>query len=68
MLKLEFGMYARLLADIDLSISWPERISVKGKDLNFFVRVEYEKILAFCSNCGAIGYQLGDCNIGRAER
>lgn len=37
-----------------------EKILVKRKDLDSFVRIEYEKISAYCNNYGEIGHERGE--------
>lgn len=67
-LAIENGLYARILTDIDLSRALPGRILVKRQQLNFFVRLEYEKLPGICANCGAIGHVVESCRKRGGER
>lgn len=60
-LGMEYGMFARILVHLDLASQLPEKILVERRELNFYVRIEYEKMPEFCINCGIIGHSLSIC-------
>lgn len=63
-LTIENGIFARILVDVDLVGSLPERILVKRRLMNFLVDITYEKLSLFCSKCWAIGHDYEQCHRG----
>lgn len=60
-LALSNGLLARVLVDIHLASSLPEKILVKRSELNFFVSVMYENLPHLCTGCGSIGHTIAEC-------
>lgn len=56
MLSLEYGIFARILVDLNLSKFLPERLLVKRKGFSFLVHFTYENLPQICANCGNIGH------------
>lgn len=57
----EFGLYARILVDVDLARELTEQILVTRRNFEFFVSIEYEKCPRYCHGCGVIGHGMEDC-------
>lgn len=65
---IEHGLFARVLVEIDLAGSLPERILVKRRRLNFFVNITYEKLPYFCTYCSSIGHSIEACKGGGSQQ
>lgn len=54
----DFGIYARLLVEVDCSSTLPEKIMVERKkdNYNFFMHITYEKVPNFYYNYQQLGY------------
>lgn len=63
----DFGYYARILVDIDLSSPPPDSIMIERDEVKFFVYIEYENLPAFCSNCSGIGHVPLNCRALRPK-
>ncbi|GAU50241.1 hypothetical protein TSUD_194760 [Trifolium subterraneum] len=59
--KINFGHFARILIDVDLSSNLHERILVERNVFDFYVDVEYENIPPFCNSCQIIGNSVNNC-------
>ncbi|KAK9279866.1 hypothetical protein L1049_013549 [Liquidambar formosana] len=57
-----YGLYARILVEIDMSQPLPESIRSK-KVLVFFVDVYYENLPSFCSQYQSIGHKVAHCKL-----
>ncbi|PKU71121.1 hypothetical protein MA16_Dca020781 [Dendrobium catenatum] len=52
---------ARVLVELDISKTYPTKIWL-GYELNgYFQKVEFEKLLIFCSHCKMHGHSLSEC-------
>ena len=56
-----FGHFARLLVDVDLSKDLPESLMIEREGHKFFIHIDYENLPAFCKNCLAVGHALANC-------
>jgi hypothetical protein len=56
-----FGQFVRVLIDIDLLQPLRYKLLVERKGFAFFVDIEYEHILEFCSECKLIGHSFDNC-------
>lgn len=52
------GLHDRVQVELDYSTRLPEKLLVKILGLNFFVKLEYEDLPAFCVSCELIGHEL----------
>ncbi|XP_061993262.1 uncharacterized protein LOC133711112 [Rosa rugosa] len=60
----KFGLYARVLVDIDLSSNPPGELTVRRKTGEVVVvEVEYERLPDFCYHCGNVGHRVSSCNL-----
>lgn len=57
----DFGHYARVLIDINLSKPPPDSILLKHDDFSFYVLFEYENLPAFCIVCSSLGHVASTC-------
>lgn len=55
-----FKHFARLLVDIDISVTFPETLAFERDDMWSYILVGYEKLPAFCSMCNSIGHVAVD--------
>jgi hypothetical protein len=53
-----FGLYAWVLADVDLSGKFFDYVLVQREEHAFPVEVHYERHIDFCSHCKAIGHRI----------
>ncbi|XP_062021197.1 uncharacterized protein LOC133737708 [Rosa rugosa] len=59
----KFGLYERVLVDIDLSTEPPLEIMVEREGGGTLVlEVEYEHLPLSCSHCGNVGHAISSCN------
>ena len=56
-----FGMFARILVDVDLSEQLFKSVVVETKGHAFSIDVQYEKQPLFCANCNVLGHNLQNC-------
>ncbi|KAL6212246.1 hypothetical protein ACLB2K_017467 [Fragaria x ananassa] len=57
-----YGLFARILVDVDLSGDLPTEIVIKHNNGESFVQaVDYEKIPDLCSHCGNVGHCVTNC-------
>ncbi|MCH79558.1 NBS resistance protein [Trifolium medium] len=57
----EFGHYARVLVDIDLSKRIYDEVMVERDGYAFYVEVAYEHLPEYCHNCFSIGHTVANC-------
>lgn len=58
----KYGLFARVLVDVDLSDNLPLEIVIKRKNGETFVQgVDYERLPDLCSHCGNVGHQVSNC-------
>lgn len=57
----EFGHYARILIDIDLSSPLPEQLLIERVGRSFFINIVYESLPTFCNICSNIGHSAHEC-------
>ncbi|KAM5549741.1 hypothetical protein ABKV19_000917 [Rosa sericea] len=61
-LERKYGLFARVLVDVDLSTDLPLEVVIKRKNGEIFVQaVDYEKLPDLCSHCGNVGHRVTDC-------
>jgi len=54
-----FGLYARVLVDVDLSLELFDLVIVEREGYAFFfVEVQYERQPAYCSHCKLLGHTI----------
>jgi len=56
-----FGIFARVLVDVDLSKQLFETVVVEREDHALSIDVFYEKHPSFCANCKTLGHSLQNC-------
>jgi len=56
-----FGLFARVLIDIDLEKERLYKVLVERKGFAMFVDLNYEQIPEFCTSCRTIGHQMNNC-------
>ena len=56
-----FGIYARILVDVDMSGKLFESILVERDGYAFPVEVQYERQPSFCTHCMFIGHSIQQC-------
>ncbi|KAL6194627.1 hypothetical protein ACLB2K_035708 [Fragaria x ananassa] len=62
-LERRYGLFARILIDIDLTIDPPLDLVVERESGEALVlHVEYEKLPSLCTNCGNLGHVVSGCN------
>jgi len=61
MFERSFGYYVRVLIDMNLNKKLRDRILVERKGYAFFVDVEYENLLDFCTFCKCTGHHIDIC-------
>ncbi|KAL6191889.1 hypothetical protein ACLB2K_038278 [Fragaria x ananassa] len=63
-LERRFGLFARVLVDVDLSCSPPCELVVRRSNGEIMtVEVEYERLPDFCSHCGNVGHRVTACKL-----
>lgn len=61
----EFGRYARMLFEMDVSAKPIDNLLVERVGKSFFIEVAYENLPVFCSTCSFIGHVLSDCRLNK---
>jgi hypothetical protein len=61
MFERTFGLFARVLIDIDLEKERLYKVLVERKGFAMFVDLDYEQIPEFCTSCRMIGHQISNC-------
>jgi len=56
-----FGLFARILIDVDLSEKLFENVVVEREGHALSIKVEYENLPSFCHHCRTIGHNLQNC-------
>ncbi|KAL6182027.1 hypothetical protein ACLB2K_043450 [Fragaria x ananassa] len=65
-LERKFGLFARVLVDIDLSYDPPRELAVcRNNGEPVIVEVEYERLPDLCSHCGNVGHMVTACKLLR---
>ncbi|KAL6179500.1 hypothetical protein ACLB2K_051015 [Fragaria x ananassa] len=68
-LERKFGLFARVLVDIDLSYDPPRELVVRRNNgESVIVEVEYERLPDLCSHCGNVGHMVIACKLLRKTR
>ncbi|KAK9904621.1 hypothetical protein M0R45_000539 [Rubus argutus] len=58
----KFGLFARVLVDVDLSSDLPVELVVRRKNGESIAQgVEYEQLPDICSHCGNVGHRVAAC-------
>jgi len=57
-----FGIFARVLIDVDLSENLFESVVVEREDHALSISIQYEKHPTFCAHCKMIGHTLQTCS------
>lgn len=58
----EYGYFANVLVEIDLSKPIPEGINVKEEDgKEFFQAIEIPRLPAYCNHCKTVGHEITQC-------
>jgi len=56
-----FGVYARVLVEIDLTQALRYRILVERKGFAFYVDLDYENVPDYCTHCRVVGHHVEFC-------
>jgi len=56
-----FGIYARILVDVDISGKLFNSVLVEREEFSFLVEVQYERHSLFCSHCKNLGHSIQQC-------
>ncbi|XP_062028540.1 uncharacterized protein LOC133744452 [Rosa rugosa] len=60
----KFGLFVRVLVDIDLSYDPPRELAVCHKNgETVIIEAEYERLPDLCSHCGNIGHRVTACKL-----
>ncbi|XP_057811610.1 uncharacterized protein LOC131025843 [Salvia miltiorrhiza] len=62
----DFGQFARIFIEIDMSKPLPNTLLVDGNDVSFHVEFTYEYLPLFCSRCKITGHALDKCRKGKS--
>lgn len=54
----EFGLYARVLVDVNSTKPLPDDILVIRRNREFFVYIGYEHCPSYCEDCRVIGHSI----------
>jgi len=57
-----FGIFARVLIDVDLSENLFESVVVEREEHDLSVAIQYEKYPMFCAHCKMIGHTTQNCS------
>ncbi|KAF6151738.1 hypothetical protein GIB67_002021 [Kingdonia uniflora] len=63
----DFGYFAKVLVDIDLTEPIPNKVLVELEDGDFWQRVELGALPKFCPHCKMVGHNLSECRGVRAQ-
>ncbi|KAK2643686.1 hypothetical protein Ddye_018881 [Dipteronia dyeriana] len=58
----DYGHFARMLIDVDLSKPLPDSIMIEIGDDYLFLTLFFENVLSFCSVCCSIGHSAASCH------
>jgi hypothetical protein len=58
MLERTFGLYARVLVELDLTQALRHKLLVERKGFAFYVDIEYENVPDYCTHCRAIRHHI----------
>lgn len=61
LMDITFGLFARLLVDMDITQQVRYKVLVERNDYAFFVDLEYENLPEFGSHCFKIGHHVDEC-------
>ncbi|XP_057791360.1 uncharacterized protein LOC131008507 [Salvia miltiorrhiza] len=61
----DFGQYARLLVELDMSKTLPNSLLIDGGEVSFHVEFSYEYLPFYCSRCKQTGHALEKCRKGK---
>ncbi|KAI9165572.1 hypothetical protein LWI28_016681 [Acer negundo] len=65
----DFGHYARVLVDVDVSLMQPTLVLLKRDEFHSsFIAVEYENLPAFCSTYSSIGHLPSSCHWNKSSK
>ncbi|KAK0581768.1 hypothetical protein LWI29_017716 [Acer saccharum] len=65
----DFGHFARVLVDIDMSTVPPSSLLLERDDSHSsFISMEYENLPAFCSACSSIGHFPNVCHWNKSDK
>ena len=65
----EFGQYARVLVDVDVSSVLPTSVLLERDEFHSsFIAVEYENLPVFCSTCSSIGHFPSSCHWNKSSK
>ncbi|XP_057811449.1 uncharacterized protein LOC131025670 [Salvia miltiorrhiza] len=63
----DFGQFARILIEIDMSKPLPNTLLVDGDDVAFHIEFSYESLPLFCSRCKTTGHTADKCRKGKTS-
>jgi len=61
MLERTFGLFARVLVNMDITQQLRYKVLVEIKNFAFFVELEYENLPEVCTHCLKIGHHVDQC-------
>ncbi|KAI9194183.1 hypothetical protein LWI28_003774 [Acer negundo] len=65
----DFGHYARVLVDVDVSLVIPTSVLLERDEFHIsFIAVEYENLPTFCSTCSSIGHLPSSCRWNKSSK
>ncbi|XP_062022512.1 uncharacterized protein LOC133738833 [Rosa rugosa] len=63
-LERKFGLFARVLVDVDLTSSPPCELAIRRSNGEVaVVELEYERLPDFCTHCGNVGHRVTACKL-----
>ncbi|XP_057770728.1 uncharacterized protein LOC130990516 [Salvia miltiorrhiza] len=57
----DFGQFARLLIELDMSKSFPTTLLIDNDSFSFYVEFTYENLPYYCSKCKLTGHPIEKC-------
>jgi len=60
-LSRRFGLFSKMLVDVDLSSKLFETIMVEREGHALSINVQYEKLPPFCAQCKIMGHSIQTC-------
>ena len=63
MMERTFGLFTRVLVDMDITQQLWYKVLVERKNFAFFVELEYENLPEFCLHCMRIGHNVDYCRL-----